>query len=169
MQLAGLAAIVQVMTQGMLGAVGGLVCMAVSALVEHQRPSPARHLQRLQAQLRVRPAAATPALGACAGFDRVGKHLHGLQVLNLIFWLAPEAYVTSISCRWGGYTQRPIDVFGVLRWTCWCALAFLAATGIGFSWQEVPPWQCGFACLGALQGLPGLGCCPVLARLGRTT
>ena len=42
-----------------------------------------------------------------------------LQIVNLACWIAPNAYLLAVPCRWRGYLERVIDAFGILRWTCW--------------------------------------------------
>ena len=42
-----------------------------------------------------------------------------VQVINVACWLAPNAYLVAVPCRWNGWNSEVINAFGVLRWTCW--------------------------------------------------
>ena len=43
-----------------------------------------------------------------------------VQIVNLISWIAPNAYLAYVPCRWNGWNERVVDAFGAIRWTCWC-------------------------------------------------
>ena len=45
--------------------------------------------------------------------------LCGLQILNLLSWLAPNAYLVSVPCRWNGTNWIVVVAFAVIRWTLW--------------------------------------------------
>ena len=34
-------------------------------------------------------------------------------------WIGPNAYLASVPCRWNGWNNNVLDVFGVLRFSCW--------------------------------------------------
>ena len=42
-----------------------------------------------------------------------------MQVVNLLAWLAPNAYLVSVPCRWNGNNYIVTISFIVTRWTCW--------------------------------------------------
>ena len=60
----------------------------------------------------MQPAAACLGLACDKSFLR-------LQILNVVFWIAPNSYVVTVPCRWNGYNSNAVNVFGVLRWSCW--------------------------------------------------
>ena len=42
-----------------------------------------------------------------------------MQIVNLLCWIAPNAYLLAVPCRWNGWNENVINAFGALRWTCW--------------------------------------------------
>ena len=41
------------------------------------------------------------------------------QVVNVICWIGPNAYLISVPCRWNGWNDEVLDAFGILRFSCW--------------------------------------------------
>ena len=46
-----------------------------------------------------------------------------MQIVNLLAWLIPNAYLVYLPCRWNGSNWIVTITTAVIRWTCWCVLA----------------------------------------------
>ena len=42
-----------------------------------------------------------------------------VQILNLVCWIAPNAYLASVPCKWNGWNSSVVNAFAILQWTCW--------------------------------------------------
>ena len=42
-----------------------------------------------------------------------------VQIVNLASWVAVNAYLASVPCKWNGWNSSVINAFATLQWTCW--------------------------------------------------
>ena len=63
-----------------------------------------------------------------------------MQIVNVVFWIVPNAVVLSVSCSW---FSMAVNISGAIRWTIWNTVRLrLYMNVLAMKRQDKILWNC---------------------------